>query len=127
MAPLYALTLAACAFFAVYAANVLRDFTPRYLRQPSKARRKGVLINLARRAGPPVAAGLAIVIFRDTLGLAREGVAVGVALATGGIAYGLHRATAELGRVSMATLGIRLAVSTALTLAILWQTGILPV
>ena len=125
MPPLYALTLAACTFFAVYAVSALRDFTRTYLRQPSKARRKGVLINLARRAGPPVVAGLAMVIFRDTLGLPRQGVAVGVALATGGVAYGLHRAVAELGPVSKATLGVRFAVTAGLSLAILWQAGVI--
>lgn len=83
------------------------------------ARRTGMALNLARRAGPPAAGGLIVLLAGGSAGANGAGVLAAL-LISGGLAYGLHRGLSDVGRPGWRTLAPRLAVALAVTLAALW-------
>jgi len=91
-------------FLWVYAALCAYRGTLRLPGEPA-ARRRGLLLNLARRAGPPALVGLAVSAIG--LGFGRSGsVALALVVVGGALAYGL---TAMLGEMKATTHAVTLA------------------
>jgi len=88
------------------------------------ARRGGMILNLVRRAAPPVIAGVIVAIAALALRLP-FGTGLAVLLISGGLAYATHRGLGDLGRQTWRTHGLRIALTTALSLFALWQLGFL--
>lgn len=86
-------------------------------------RRLGVALNLSRRAGPPVLAGLGLVLLGPLAGL-RDAGAPGALLIAGGLAWGLHRALADLRHGNDRALALRLAMTAAIAMTLIWQAGL---
>jgi len=84
------------------------------------ARRKGMILNLLRRAAPPIFAGLIVAIAAGILGSPGHSGIAGLLIA-GGLAYATHRGLADLGRQTWRDHGLRIALTTALSLFTLWQ------
>lgn len=108
-------------FALLYAALTGWRFALR-VRTERAARRKGLVLNIIRRAGPPVFAGLLILIAGaafDLFGYAwPAGLLIGAALA-----YALHRGLHEMRQDTGMLIGLRLGASLGLTLAYLWVSG----
>ena len=87
------------------------------------ARKRGMALNLARRAGPPAIGGAVLLVAGLSLG---QGMAVPLAvlLIGGALAYGFHRGLAEVGQGNWRSVAMRLLLTLGLTLAVLWQTGL---
>jgi hypothetical protein len=114
--------LAIAVFLAAYAA-LAGLFWGRIVLAERPARRRGMALNLARRAGPPALAGLAVLVagaLLDAGGTLRPA----AILAAGGLGYGLHRGLADIGRADWRSVGLRLAVSLGLALGALWLSGL---
>jgi hypothetical protein len=110
-------------FLMLYAALTGWRFGLR-LRSERAKRRAGLLLNLARRAGPPVVGGA--LAWAVGLAIARPEVA-GVAglLVFGGAAFGLTRGLQEMRQDTRMLLGLRVGASLGLTLAVIWlRTGV---
>ncbi len=88
------------------------------------ARRGGMGLNLARRAVPPVAAGVIILVAGIALRLADAGVLAGL-LITGGLAFGFHTGLADLNRPNWRELALRAALTLAFGLFLMWQVGVI--
>ncbi len=84
------------------------------------ARRRGMSLNLFRRAAPPVAAGLVLASAGAVLGLP-FGTDLAAVLIAGGLAFALHRGLADPGRQTWRDHGLRLALTVAFTPFVLWQ------
>jgi hypothetical protein len=84
------------------------------------ARRKGMILNLFRRAAPPVAAGLIVAGAGAALSLPFS-TGLAAALIAGGLAYAIHRGLADLGRQTWRDHILRVALTVALSLFALWQ------
>lgn len=92
------------------------------VRSERAARRKGLLLNLARRALPPVVAGVLILGAGSVL--ARPGIgALAALIIGGGLAFGLHRGLAEMQQDTGMLILLRLGASLGLTLGWLWLNG----
>jgi hypothetical protein len=92
------------------------------VRSERAARRKGLLLNLARRALPPVVAGVLILGAGSVL--ARPGIgALAALIIGGGLAFGLHRGLAEMQQDTEMLILLRLGASLGLTLGWLWLNG----
>jgi hypothetical protein len=108
----------------IYAALAGLTWTQRLIGEGLKGRKRGMALNLARRAGPPTAAGVVLLIAGRITTLPGHG-ALAALIIAGALAYGFHRGLAEMGQGDRRSLGFRVAVTLGLGLAILWQTGIL--
>jgi hypothetical protein len=86
-------------------------------------RRRGMALNLARRAGPPVVAGLAVLVAGAALGVP-DARLPGALLAAGGAAWGLHRGLADVRQANMRATGVRAVLSLGLALGCLWLIGL---
>jgi hypothetical protein len=117
-----ALALPLAVFLGFYAILTGLSWLRRLIGEKLKGRRKAMLLNLARRAGPPVLGGLVIVAAGASLRLANH-VPVAAVLIGGGFAYGFHRGLAELHRPNWRELALRAAITAALGLFLLWQLG----
>jgi hypothetical protein len=84
------------------------------------ARRKGMILNLFRRAAPPTIAGLIVAVAGGILRLSGSTGIAGLLIA-GGLAYAMHRGLADLGRQTWRDHGLRIALTAALSLFTLWQ------
>lgn len=84
------------------------------------AKRKGMMLNLLRRAAPPVAAGLILLIAGGALRLSAS-TGLGALLIAGGLAVALHRGLADLGRRGWRDHVLTLALTTAFSLFLFWQ------
>lgn len=87
------------------------------------ARRKGMMLNLFRRAMPPVVAGLVLAGFGALLEVPNS-TGLAAVLVGGGLAFGFHRGLADLGRQTWRDYFLRLSLTVALTLFALWQIGL---
>ena len=92
------------------------------VRSERAARRKGLLLNLARRALPPVVAGMLILGAGSVLALPGIG-ALAALIIGGGLAFGLHRGLAEMQQDTGMLILLRLGASLGLTLGWLWLNG----
>jgi hypothetical protein len=92
------------------------------VRSERAARRKGLLLNLARRALPPVVAGVLILGAGSVLALPGIG-ALAALIIGGGLAFGLHRGLAEMQQDTGMLILLRLGASLGLTLGWLWLNG----
>lgn len=92
------------------------------VRSERAARRKGLLLNLARRALPPVVAGVLILGAGSVLALPGIG-ALAALIIGGGLAFGLHRGLAEMQQDTRMLILLRLGASLGLTLGWLWLNG----
>ena len=84
------------------------------------ARRKGMILNLVRRAAPPVVSGLIVGLAGTYLRLPTS-TGLAAVLVAGGLAYATHRGLTDLGRRTWRDHGLRLALTLALSLFALWQ------
>ncbi len=109
---------------AIYAAQTGLSWLRRVQTETRRARRKGMLLNLFRRAAPPTSAGLLLLIAGLFLYLA-DSTALGALLISGGLAYAFHRGLADLGPINWREHGLRLALTISLSLFAFWQLNIL--
>ena len=111
-------------FLCLYAAVAGLTWLQRLIGERMAGRKRGMALNLMRRAGPPVAGGLIVLVAGRLLGLQGH-LPLAAILIGGGLAFGLHRGLADVWQGDRRSIGFRLAVTLGLGLAILWQTGIL--
>jgi hypothetical protein len=122
MSPTATLALtAAVVFLGAYAALSALTWLRRLMGE-RPARRSGMLLNLARRAGPPVLAGAAVLVVGRVLGAA-TGLPAAL-LVAGGLAFGLHRGLAEIRQGDWRGIAIRVALSVAAVTGYLWLAGL---
>jgi hypothetical protein len=117
-----ALILAVC--LSVYAALAGLTWLQRLIGERMAARKRGMALNLARRAGPPVAGGLVVLVAGTVLRLPGH-LPLAAILIGGGLAFGLHRGLSDVRQGDKRSIGFRLAVTLGLSLAILWQAGVI--
>ena len=115
---LTALGVALCAFAALSGLTWMRRVIGE-----RPARRRGMALNLARRAGPPVLAGLAVA---GIAALSASGIPAAPALLLigGGLTFGLHRGLAEVGQADRRAVLPRLAIAVAAGTGYLWLAGL---
>ncbi len=109
-------------FLGAYAALSVLTWLRRLMGERSK-RRTGMLLNLARRAGPPVIAGAAVLILGLVLGQRGAGLPAAL-LAAGGLGWGLHQGLSEIGQNDWRGIAIRVALSVAAMTGYLWLIGL---
>jgi hypothetical protein len=109
-------------FLMVYAALAALTWVRR-LTGERPARRRAMALNLARRAGPPAIAGLAILVARATLDNGIP-VAPGLILIGGGLAFGLHKGLDELRQNDWRSIAPRAALSLAAATGYIWLAGL---
>lgn len=117
------IVLPAAILLGVHAALSGLAWTRSVLGERRKGRRRGMALNLARRAGPPAAAGLVLLVAGRITALPGHAPLAALVLA-GALAHGFERGLAETGQSDRRSLGLRVAVTLGLGLAILWQTGL---
>lgn len=109
-------------FLGAYAA--LAGFTwLRRLVAERPARRRGMALNLARRSGPPVLAGIAVLAFGALSGAAGT-ILPAALLIAGGLGFGLHKGLAEAGLGTWRSEGLRLLLALAAMTGALWLSGL---
>lgn len=108
----------------VYAALAGLTWAQRLVGEGLKGRKRGMALNLARRAGPPAVAGLILLAAGRLMPLPGHAPLAALLIA-GALAYGFQRGLSEMGQGDRRSTGFRLAVTLGLSLAILWQTGLL--
>lgn len=118
------LALILAIFLCIYAALAGLSWLQRLIGERLPARKRGMALNLARRAGPPVAGGLILLVAGTFLRLQGHWPLAAI-LIGGGLAFGLHRGLADVRQGDRRSIGFRLAVTAGLGLAILWQAGVL--
>jgi hypothetical protein len=116
------LPLAAAFLLAFYAALAGLSWL-RLLVGERPARRKGMTLNLLRRAGPPAAGGAAVLVASRILTAPGAGLAAAILIA-GGLAWGADRGLAEAGLGGWRNRGFRLLVASGLALGALWLAGL---
>jgi hypothetical protein len=122
MSPTATLALTAlCVFLGAYAALSALTWLRRLMGERT-GRRSGMLLNLARRAGPPVLAGGAVLIVGLVLDAA-TGLPAALLVAAG-LAWGLHRGLVEIGQSNWRGIAIRVALSAAAVTGYLWLAGL---
>lgn len=117
-----AIILAVC--LCLYAVLAALSWLQRLIGERLPARRRGMALNLARRAGPPVAGGLALLVAGTILNLQGH-LPLAAILIGGGLAFGLHRGLSDVRQGDMRSVGFRLVLALGLSLAVLWQTGVI--
>ena len=118
------ITLPAAIVLGVYAALSGLTWVQRLVGERLRGRKRGMVLNLARRAGPPAAAGLVLLI-AGQLTILPGHAPLAAFIIAGALAYGFHRGLADMRQADPRSIGFRLAVTLGLSLAILWQTGLL--
>ena len=113
--------VAAAVFLGAYAALSALTWLRRVMGERS-GRRNGMILNLARRAGPPVVAGGAVLVLGRMLGAA-TGLPAAL-LVAGGLAWGLHRGLDDIGQNNWRGTAIRVALSVAAVTGYLWLAGL---
>jgi hypothetical protein len=109
-------------FIAAYAALAGLSWTRRAIAERA-ARRNGMVLNLVRRAGPPVFAGLVVLGLGPLLG--RDGTGLPAAfLIAGGLAWGFHRGLADARQGDWRSIGFRALLALAAALGYLWLSGL---
>jgi len=86
------------------------------------ARRKGMVLNLSRRAVPPAIAGVILLVAGGVLGLFGY-ISLAIILIAGGFAFGFHKGLADLNKPNWRELALRGALTLALSLFVLNQLG----
>jgi hypothetical protein len=109
-------------FLLAYAALAALTWVRR-LTGERPARRRAMGLNLARRAGPPALAGIAILVARIAFAPGIP-VAPGLVLIGGGFAFGLHKGLDELRQNDWRSIAPRAALALAATTGYLWLAGI---
>jgi len=117
-----ALTLAVV--LAVYAALAGMAWAQRLIGERMAPKTRGMALNLARRAAPPVIGGLVLLAAGAVFGLSGH-VPLAALLIAGGLAFGFHRGLADVRQADRRIVGFRLLLTGGLSLAILWQTGVI--
>jgi hypothetical protein len=115
--------LSAAIFAGLYAALSGLTWTQRLVGEGLKGRKRGMALNLVRRAGPPASAGIVLLVAGQLLTLPGHLPLAALIIALA-LAWGFHRGLAEMGQGDRRSLGFRVAVTLGLGLAILWQTGL---
>lgn len=118
------LTLILAVVLAAYAALAGLAWLQRLIGERTAARMQGMALNLLRRAGPPVAGGLIVLIAGALLRLAGH-VPLGGLLVAGGLAFGFHRGLVDVRQADRRFVILRALLATGLGLAILWQAGVI--
>lgn len=116
------LALPFAVFACFYAILTGLSWLRRFIGEKLKGRRKGMALNLARRAGPPAFAGVLLLVAGGIIGVSGEGVLAAL-LIGGGFAYGFHVGLSELHRPNWRELALRIAITLALGLFLLEQLG----
>lgn len=111
-------------FLCIYAALAALSWLQRLIGERLPARKRGMALNLTRRAGPPVAGGLILLVAGTALRLQGH-LPLAAILIGGGLALGLHRGLADVRQGDKRSVGFRLVLTLGLSLAVLWQTGVL--
>lgn len=111
-------------FLGLYSALSGLAWLQRLIGERMAARKRGMAMNLARRAAPPVIGGVVLLIAGSVLRLTGH-MPLGALLIAGGLAFGFHRGLADVRQGDRRSIGFRLLVSAGLGLAILWQTGVI--
>jgi len=111
-------------FTGIYAALAGLTWAQRLIGEGLAGRKRGMVLNLARRAGPPVAGGLIVLGAGAALRLAGH-IPLGGLLIAGGLAFGLHQGLSDVRQGDNRSTGFRLVLTLGLSLAILWQTGVI--
>lgn len=109
---------------AVYAALAGLAWLQRLIGERMGARKRGMALNLLRRAGPPVAGGLIVLAAGAALRLAGH-LPLGGLLVAGGLAFGFHRGLVDVRQADARFVGIRVLLAVGLGLAVLWQAGVI--
>lgn len=109
---------------AIYAALAGLSWLQRLIGERRTARRRGMVLNLVRRAAPPVLGGILVLVGGATLRLSGH-MPLAAVLVAGGLALGFHRGLADVRQGDRRSVGFRLAVTAGLSLAILWQAGLI--
>ena len=117
------LLIPAAITLAVYAALSGLTWAQRLIGERLPGRRRGMALNLARRAGPPVAGGVILFGAGTALGLTGHGPLAALIIA-GALAWGFQRGLMDVRQADWRSTGFRMMVTLGLTLAILWQTGL---
>ncbi len=108
----------------IYAALAGLAWLQRLVGERMVARKRGMALNLARGAAPPLAGGLVLLIAGALLHLSGH-LPLAAVLVAGGLAFGFHRGLADVRQGDRRAVGFRLLVTAGLGLAILWQTGVI--
>ncbi|MCU4654758.1 hypothetical protein N8I71_18115 [Roseibacterium sp. SDUM158016] len=109
-------------FLAAFAALAGLSWLRRAIGEPA-ARRKGMALNLARRSGPPVIAGIAVLALGAALGGAGTGLPAAI-LVAGGLAWGFHQGLSEVRQANWRSTGLRALLAFAAATAYLWMSGL---
>ncbi|TBX16602.1 hypothetical protein TK43_17050 [Roseovarius sp. JS7-11] len=120
----FALLLPLATLLSFYAVITGLSWLRRLIGERMAARRKGMALNLARRAVPPAVAGLILLVAGGTLGLF-DHVPLATLLIAGGLSFGFHKGLSDLHSPNWRELALRGAITLALTLFTLWQLGVL--
>ena len=105
---------------ATYAAIPGLSWARRVIAEPRRARQAGLALNLIRRAGPPLAAAL-LLLLADRILFMPDAPALAALIAAAALAYGTHRGLRDLGPENWRSLITRLLLTAALSLFVLWQ------
>ena len=108
----------------IYATLAGLAWLQRLIGERMAARKRGMAMNLARRAGPAVTGGLVVLIAGSVMRLSGH-VPLAALLIAGALAFGFHRGLADVRQGDRRSIGFRLLVTAGLSLAILWQTGVI--
>jgi hypothetical protein len=118
LAPILAL------FLCLYAALAGLTWAQRLIGERLPARKRGMALNLARRAGPPIAGGLVVLVAGAVLALPGH-IPLAAMLIGGGLSFGLHRGLSDVRQGDPRSIAFRAALTLGLGLALLWQTGLI--
>ncbi|MBY6199912.1 hypothetical protein KUV65_00925 [Maritalea mobilis] len=88
-----------------------------------EGRRNGIILNLLRRAAPPVIGGIVVLILGSVMGVIGA-TGMGFLLITGGLAFGLHRGLDDLRANDKRVLLFRAAMTAAISMTLIWQAGL---
>ena len=108
---------------ATYAVMTAGVWSRRLMAEPA-SRRKGMALNFARRATPPVVVGALVLIVGAALGRTAIAPAGGAVIAIG-LAVALHFGLVDVRQAGLRTLWPRLAITAAVSLLLIWQFGLL--
>jgi hypothetical protein len=117
------LLAATALLLAVYAFLAGLAWLRRLLAEPMAGRKRGIALNLARRAGPPVAGGGLLLLAGGALGLSGQA-AVAALLVSGGLAFGFQKGLADLRQADPRGLALRVALTLGIGGALLWLLGL---
>ncbi|MGI3185764.1 hypothetical protein [Nioella aestuarii] len=121
---IFPLILPFATLVSFYAILTSLSWLRRFIGERMAARRKGMILNLTRRAVPPIIAGLILLIAGGALGLV-DYIPLAILLIAGGVAFGVHKGLSDLHSQNWRELALRGAITLALTLFTLWQLGVI--